>query len=85
MAFADIAFKAVAGGLGLATLVLGADLVHAMTKEAIVGKAPVGWFLHVFRLQAFRLRTQQQLDTPRVQLSDLTALLFYVAHCRSSG
>lgn len=41
MAFADTAFKAVAGGLGLATLLLGADLVHAMTKEAIVGKVPV--------------------------------------------
>ena len=27
--------------LGVATLVLGADLVHAMTKEALVGKAPV--------------------------------------------
>ncbi len=37
----DLAFKTSATLLGVATLVLGADLVHAMTKEALVGKTPV--------------------------------------------
>ena len=37
----DLAFKASAGFLGIATLVLGADLVSAMTREALFGKAPV--------------------------------------------
>ena len=37
----DLAYKTSATLLGLATLVLGADLVHAMTKEALVGKATV--------------------------------------------
>lgn len=41
MALADIVYKATAGALGLATLVFAADLVHAMTKQAIVGKTPV--------------------------------------------
>ena len=41
MAFVDVVFKTTAGALGLATLVLGADMVYAMSKEAIVGKAPV--------------------------------------------
>lgn len=34
----DLAFKTSATLLGVTTLVLGADLVHAMTKEAIFGK-----------------------------------------------
>lgn len=37
----DLAFKTSATLLGVATLILGADLVHAMTKEALVGKTPV--------------------------------------------
>lgn len=37
----DLAFKTSATLLGVTTLVLGADLVHAMTKEAIFGKTPV--------------------------------------------
>ena len=38
----DVAFKTSAALLGVATLVLGADLVHAMASEAIYGKTPVG-------------------------------------------
>lgn len=41
MALADIAYKATAGALGLATLLFAADLVQAMTKQAIIGKSPV--------------------------------------------
>lgn len=37
----NLVHKTSATLLGVATLVLGADLVHAMTKEALVGKAPV--------------------------------------------
>lgn len=37
----NLVHKTSATFLGIATLVLGADLVHAMTKEALVGKAPV--------------------------------------------
>lgn len=54
MAFADVAFKITAGALGLATLVLGADLVQAMTKEAVLGK--VG---HLTRTACLLLRFAQ--------------------------
>lgn len=37
----DVLHKTSAALLGVATLVLAGDLVHAMTKEALVGKAPV--------------------------------------------
>ena len=37
----DLVFKTSATLLGVATLVLGADMVHAMTNEAIYGKTPV--------------------------------------------
>lgn len=41
MNLANVLHKTSAGLLGVATLVIGADLVHAMTKEALVGKTPV--------------------------------------------
>lgn len=37
----DVAFKTSTALLGVATLVLTADLVHAMTREALFGKAQV--------------------------------------------
>lgn len=40
MNVANVLHKTSAGLLGVATLVIGADLVHAMTKEALVGKTP---------------------------------------------
>ena len=46
----DLAFKTSATVLGVTTLVLGADLVHAMTKEAIFGKTPVNMCLLKFCL-----------------------------------
>ena len=44
----DLVFRTSATLLGVATLVLGADLVHAMAKEALVGKAPVCIFASAF-------------------------------------
>ena len=37
----DVAYKTSTALLGVATLVLTADLVHAMTREALFGKAQV--------------------------------------------
>ena len=41
MNFPDVAYKTSAGLLGVATLVLGIDLVYTMTKVAFGEKTPV--------------------------------------------